>query len=83
MSKLSDLKKELRYLRKKHCPPTGKMKKDDVQKEIERLRGVEKVTEYEAHEYLPGKWLVYHKKSDILLFTQDQVLHAVQRVLFQ
>lgn len=48
MSKLSDLKKELRDLRKQHCPPTGKMKKDDVQKEIERLRGVEKVTEYEA-----------------------------------
>jgi len=48
MSKLSDLKKELRDLRKKHCPPTGKMKKDDVMKEIQRLSGVEKVTEYEA-----------------------------------
>jgi len=48
MSKLSDLKKELRELRKQHCPPTGKMKKDDIQKELERLRGVEKHTEYVA-----------------------------------
>lgn len=48
MSKLADLKKELRDLRKKHCPPTTKMKKADVEKEVERLRGMEKHTEYQA-----------------------------------
>ena len=48
MPSISELKKELRDLRKLHCPPTGKMKKTDVEKEIERLRGIEKATEYEA-----------------------------------
>lgn len=53
MSKIGDLKKELRELRKKHCPPTGKMKKADVEKEIERLKGMEKHTEFVAPEPKP------------------------------
>ncbi len=57
--------------------------KRKVDKVVTMLNTSAKVTEYEAHEYLPGKWLVYHKKSDTFLFTQDQLLHAVQRVLFQ
>lgn len=34
----SDLKKELKALRKTHCPPVSKMKKTDVEKEVARLR---------------------------------------------
>lgn len=53
MSKLADLKKELRELRKKHCPPTGRMKKDDVMKEIEHLKSITRETEYVAPERKP------------------------------
>jgi len=35
----SDLKKELKALRKTHCPPVSKMKKTDVEKEVARLKG--------------------------------------------
>lgn len=34
-----ELKKELRKLRETHCPPVGGMKKSDIEKEIERLKG--------------------------------------------
>jgi len=34
----ADLKKELKALRKTHCPPVSKMKKSDVEKEVARLK---------------------------------------------
>lgn len=36
---VTELRKQLRELRKTHCPPVSKLKKADVMKEIERLRG--------------------------------------------
>lgn len=46
MAKLVDMRKELRDLRKKHCPQVSKMKKADVIKEIERLKD-QPPTEYQ------------------------------------
>lgn len=34
-----ELRKELRKLRETHCPPVGGMKKADLEKEVERLKG--------------------------------------------
>lgn len=39
---LAELRKELRELRKAHCPPVSRMKKADIAKEVERIRGVPK-----------------------------------------
>jgi len=37
--KLVELRKELRVLREKHCPPVSKLDKGGVIREIERLKG--------------------------------------------
>ena len=36
---IKELRNELRKLRKTHCPPVSKLKKADIEKEIERLQG--------------------------------------------
>ena len=41
---LKELKSELRALRVKHCPPVSRLKKADIEKEVERLRTMEKGT---------------------------------------
>jgi hypothetical protein len=59
------------------------MTKKKADKAIALLNNSDKRPDYEAVEYHPCKWIIYHKRSDTFLFTQDQFLHAVQRVLFQ
>jgi len=44
MSGLSELRKELRDLRKEHVKPVSRMKKSDISMEIEKLRGVRETT---------------------------------------
>jgi hypothetical protein len=44
MSSLKELKSELRALRVKHCPPLSRLKKIDVEKEVQRLRTMEQGT---------------------------------------
>ena len=46
---LSDLRKQLRELRKMHCPPVSRMKKTEVAMEVERLKG-NKATEVVVRE---------------------------------
>lgn len=41
---LKELKSELRALRVKHCPPISRLKKIDIEQEVQRLRGMEKGT---------------------------------------
>ena len=41
---LKELKSELRALRVKHCPPISRLKKVDIEQEVQRLRGMEKGT---------------------------------------
>jgi len=49
---LAILRKELRELRKTHCPPISKLKKADIEKEIDRLKG-HKPTEIEVKKTEP------------------------------
>ena len=44
MSGLSELRKELRDLRKEHVKPVSRMKKSDISMEREKLRGVRETT---------------------------------------